>query len=201
MSWQWRSGNWWVTHIFVRFSLQGHWETPAWGPELSVLLKSNSHAWPKFAYVWIFGCARVCVCVCFTRWSSTTQASTFGIVLHHKHPTEADSCHLRQMPQSDGTPLCAFLLVWQCVCVLPDSGKGSSTLVFHALYLISSVTNHFWTDVKQLAARKQRSNHDSDVTDSIYFTPESFETLSAAEITELRGCPWTSSVSPILHNA
>lgn len=117
MSWQWRSGNWWVTHIFVRFSLQGHWETPAWGPELSVLLKSNSHAWPKFAYVWIFGCARVCVCVCFTRWSSTTQASTFGIVLHHKHPTEADSCHLRQMPQSDGTPLCAFLLVWQCVCV------------------------------------------------------------------------------------
>lgn len=72
------------------------------------------------------------------------------------------------------------------VCVLPDSGKGSRTLVLQTLYLVSrSVTNRFRTDIKRLAAWKQRPDSHNNMTDLIYFSPESYETLSAAEIAEL----------------
>lgn len=70
------------------------------------------------------------------------------------------------------------------VCVLPDSARGSCTLVLQTLYLVNrNVTNHFWTDIKRLSAAVQLH-----VTDLIYFKPESSETPSAAEIAELGGC-------------
>lgn len=74
------------------------------------------------------------------------------------------------------------------VCGLPDSGKGSCTLVLQTLYPVSrSVTNHFRTDKKPLAAWKQQFDCDSYVTDLIYFSHESIKMMSAAEITELGG--------------
>lgn len=54
VSWQWQSGNWWVTHhSFVRVSgTPGTLNDLSRGPGLSVLLKSKRCAWPKFTYVW-----------------------------------------------------------------------------------------------------------------------------------------------------
>lgn len=124
MSWHWQSGIWWATRlpfVCVCFALQGHWlQTPAGGPVPSASIKSHSHVWPKFAYAWM------CVCVCLTNGALPHFTNrTFGTVVVHTHYTEADSCHLRQMSQSDGMAVhaCPFAF-WQihrgttlCDCV------------------------------------------------------------------------------------
>lgn len=182
---------WLITPLCASLALQGHWATSAGVRDCQFYLRATTVPDPNSL---MFGC------VCLPNGPLPHRPfpdGTSGILLHQKRPTEADSCHALVWWHA-----CMCACLRDRVCVLPDSGKGRGTLVLQTRYLVSTiVTNHFRTDIKRLAAWEQRSDCDSDVTDWIYFSPESFETLTAAEITELGGCLGASSVTPIFHNA